>query len=69
MNTRSRLSAAADAVRQIGMRFAQDHLSAYAAQATFYMMLAVFPFTMLICMGSRMLPFLKEETLSIYIKS
>lgn len=64
MNTRSRLSAAADAVRQIGMRFAQDHLSAYAAQATFYMMLAVFPFTMLICMGSRMLPFLKEETLT-----
>lgn len=68
MKTRSRFSAATDAVRQIGMRFAQDHLSAYAAQATFYMMLAVFPFTMLICMGSRMLPFLKEETLTKLVR-
>ena len=68
MNIRRRLSAAMDAVRQVGMRFAQDHLSAYAAQATFYMMLAVFPFTMLICMGSRMLPFLQEETLTKLVR-
>ena len=46
-----------------GKKFASDHLSAYAAQATFYLMLAVFPFTMLVCMASRMLPFLNEDTL------
>lgn len=46
-----------------GKKFAADHLSAYAAQATFYLMLAVFPFTMLVCMASRMLPFLNEDTL------
>lgn len=46
-----------------GKKFAADHLSAYAAQATFYLMLAVFPFTMLVCMASRLLPFLNEETL------
>lgn len=46
-----------------GRKFAADHLSAYAAQATFYLMLAVFPFTMLVCMASRLLPFLKEDTL------
>lgn len=43
-------------------KFNKDHLSAYSAQATFYLMLAVFPFTMLICLASRLLP-LKEETL------
>ena len=48
---------------KIGKRFAGDHLSAYAAQATFYLMLAIFPFTMLVCMVMRMLPFLKEEML------
>ena len=32
------------------------HLSAYAAQATFYLMLALFPFTMLTCLLSRLLP-------------
>ena len=41
---------------------ARDHLSAYAAQATFYLMLAVFPFTMLVCMATRLLP-IREETL------
>lgn len=44
-------------------KFAADHLSAYSAQATFYLLLAFFPFVMLVCMGSRMLPFLKEDTL------
>lgn len=39
-----------------------DHLSAYAAQATFYLMLAAFPFTMLVCMATRLLP-VREETL------
>lgn len=43
-------------------KFAKDHLAAYSSQATFYLMLAVFPFTMLICLASRLLP-LKEETL------
>ncbi|MBR5405262.1 MAG: YihY/virulence factor BrkB family protein [Oscillospiraceae bacterium] len=41
---------------------AQDHLSAYAAQATFYLMLAAFPFTMLVCLATRLLP-VREETL------
>ena len=43
-------------------KFAKDHIAAYSAQATFYLMLAVFPFTMLICLATRLLP-LKEETL------
>ncbi len=43
-------------------KFANDHLAAYSAQATFYLMLAVFPFTMLICLASRLLP-LNEDTL------
>ncbi|MCQ2416456.1 MAG: YihY/virulence factor BrkB family protein [Oscillospiraceae bacterium] len=51
-----------------GRRFASDHLSAYAAQATFYLMLAFFPFTMLICMASRLLPFLQEDTLVRVVK-
>lgn len=57
-----------DALNSIGKKFAADHLSAYAAQATFYLMLAVFPFTMLICMASRLLPFLKEDTLLMLVK-
>lgn len=51
-----------------GRKFAGDHLSAYAAQATFYLMLAIFPFSMLICMASRLLPFLKEETLVMVVQ-
>ena len=52
-----------DFLTRMGKKFAADHLSAYAAQATFYLMLAVFPFTMLVCMATRLLPFLNEETL------
>lgn len=52
-----------DFLNAMGKKFAADHLSAYAAQATFYLMLAVFPFTMLVCMASRLLPFLSEKTL------
>ncbi len=51
-----------DAMTRTTRQFAADHLAAYAAQATFYLMLAVFPFTMLICMATRLLP-VKEETL------
>ena len=43
-------------------KFNHDHLSAYAAQATFYLLLSFFPFLMLVCMMSRLLPF-KEESL------
>lgn len=57
-----------ESLDRIGKKFAADHLSAYAAQATFYLMLAVFPFTMLICMASRLLPFLKEETLLMLVR-
>ena len=52
-----------DTAAAAGRRFAADHLSAYAAQATFYLLLSFFPFVMLTCMASRLLPFLKEETL------
>ncbi|MCQ2407511.1 MAG: YihY/virulence factor BrkB family protein [Oscillospiraceae bacterium] len=52
-----------DFLGRMGKKFAADHLSAYAAQATFYLMLAVFPFTMLVCMATRLLPFLNEETM------
>ena len=51
-----------DALTGATRLFAKDHLSAYAAQATFYLMLAVFPFTMLVCMATRLLP-VNEETL------
>ncbi len=68
MNFRSFLTAVPGALRATGRKFAADHLSAYAAQATFYLMLAVFPFTMLVCMASRMLPFLSEETLFMLVK-
>lgn len=37
-------------------KFAHDHLAAYAAQSTFYLMLSFFPFLMLVCMASRLLP-------------
>ena len=59
---------ALNAVNAAGKRFAADHLSAYAAQATFYLMLAVFPFTMLVCMASRLLPFLSEDTLLMLVR-
>ena len=62
------LTAAPGALRAAGRKFAADHLAAYAAQATFFLMLAVFPFTMLVCMASRMLPFLKEDTLIMLLK-
>ena len=48
-------------------KLAAHHLSAYSAQATFYLMLAIFPFVMLICMATRMLPFLNEETLVMLV--
>ncbi len=43
-------------------KFAHDHLSAYAAQSTFYLMLSFFPFVMLVCMATRLLP-ISENTL------
>ena len=43
-------------------KFAKDHLAAYAAQSTFYLMLSFFPFVMLLCMATRLLP-LEESTL------
>lgn len=63
MKTRHILRRSWQFLTDAGKKFAADHLSAYAAQATFYLMLAVFPFTMLVCMASRMLPFLNEDTL------
>ena len=46
-------------------KFAGDHIAAYSAQATFYLMLAVFPFTMLIVMATRMLPVTEETLISV----
>lgn len=46
-------------------KFAEDHLSAYAAQAAFYLLLAFFPFTMLICMATRLLPFAEKTVLTV----
>lgn len=56
-----------DGAVRAGQKFAQDHISAYAAQATFYLMLAVFPFTMLICIATRLLP-VREETLLTVVR-
>lgn len=50
--------------------FAAHHLSAYAAQMTFYLMLAVFPLTMLICILTQLLPVSAErmqETLTLLL--
>ncbi|MBR6107622.1 MAG: YihY/virulence factor BrkB family protein [Oscillospiraceae bacterium] len=52
-----------DLVVRTSDKFNRDHLSAFSAQATFYLMLAVFPFLMLICLSTRLLPFVTEETL------
>ncbi|HBI86201.1 MAG TPA: hypothetical protein DDX71_07985 [Ruminococcus sp.] len=69
MEKRKRLlRALLDGASAVGRKFAADHLSAYSAQATFYLMLAVFPFVMLICMTSRLLPFLKEDTLLTIVR-
>ena len=68
MKIRRFLAAVPGALRATGRKFAADHLSAYAAQATFYLMLAVFPFTMLVCIASRLLPFLSEETLLMLMR-
>lgn len=45
---------------QCTREFAAHHLSAYAAQMTFYLMLAAFPFAMLICIVTRFLPVTPE---------
>lgn len=63
MNLLRSLRRAWEFLTKAGKKFAADHLAAYAAQATFYLMLAVFPFTMLTVMASRLLPFLKEDVL------
>lgn len=50
--------------------FAAHHLSAYAAQMTFYLMLAVFPLTMLVCILTQLLPVSAErmqETLTLLL--
>ncbi|MBQ8922386.1 MAG: YihY/virulence factor BrkB family protein [Oscillospiraceae bacterium] len=44
-------------------KFNRDHLSAFSAQATFYLMLAIFPFVMLLCLAIRLLPFMSKDTL------
>lgn len=51
-----------DFLNRVSSKFTGDHLSAYAAQVTFYLLLAFFPFTMLICMATRLLP-IGEDTL------
>ena len=68
MKSRHYLLRAWHCLTAAGKKFASDHLSAFAAQATFYLMLAVFPFTMLTCMASRLLPFLKEDTLLMVVR-
>ncbi len=52
-----------DLIVRASDKFNRDHLSAFSAQATFYLMLAIFPFMMLLCLAIRMLPFLTEDTL------
>ena len=44
-------------------KFNRDHLSAFSAQATFYLMLAIFPFVMLLCLAIRLLPCMSKDTL------
>ena len=47
---------------EVTKKFNNDHLPAFAAQSTFYLMLSFFPFVMLFCMASRLLP-MEEDTL------
>ena len=52
-------------VNDATQKFAHDHLSAYAAQSTFYLMLSFFPFVMLVCMATRLLPINEDSLLTL----
>lgn len=47
------------------IRIKEDHVSAYAAQAAFFLILSVFPFTILILTFTRFLPFRQEDFILI----
>lgn len=53
------------AITAATQKFAHDHLSAYAAQSTFYLMLSFFPFVMLVCMATRLLPIHENNLLTV----
>lgn len=63
MNRKRPLRRALEMIVHATDQFTKDHLSAFSAQATFYLMLAFFPFVMLICLSTRLLPFINEDTL------
>ena len=53
-----------DISRKITRRFAQDHITAFSAQSAFFLMLSFFPFVMLLCLSSRLLPFSEQEVVA-----
>jgi len=67
MRHKGPLLRALDFAARTSEKFNRDHLSAFSAQATFYLMLAVFPFAMLLCLAIRMLPFVTKDTLMMAI--
>lgn len=49
----------------LSKKFDKDHIAAYSAQATFYLMLSVAPFVMMVCLVSRLLPFNEQMLLRL----
>jgi len=53
--------------RQIGDKFSSDEMSVYAAQASFFIILAVFPFLMLLFSLIQLIPFINESDLLTFV--
>ncbi len=62
---KGKIKRAADRLLSVSKKFNDDHLSAYAAQATFYLMLSFFPFVMLLCLATRLLPIREDMFLAL----
>lgn len=55
------------AVERISKRFDSDNLSAYAAQAAFFIFISIFPFLMLFLNLLKYIPFFSSENIEIWI--
>lgn len=52
-------------IKEFSIRIKEDHVSAYAAQAAFFLILSAFPFAILILTFTRFLPFSQEDFIVI----
>lgn len=55
------------AVERISKRFDSDNLSAYAAQAAFFIFISIFPFLMLFLNLLKYIPFFSSENIEVWI--